>query len=125
MPHPRHTYDAAGSYVVTLLAANAVATDTAAGLVLAVPAPTAAFTYNVADLGVSFTNASAFANAFLWDFGDGSTSTERHPQHTYAAAGTYTVTLAATGPCGTAVAALPITVGGAPYRVFLPLVRRE
>jgi uncharacterized repeat protein (TIGR01451 family) len=126
LTHPSHTYDTSGNYVVTLLASNAVTSDTAAGLVIVLPTPTAAFTYTVNDLGVAFTNASVFANAFLWDFGDGGTSTERNPQHTYAAAGTYSVTLEATGPCGSAVAAMPVAVGEtAPYRVFLPLVIRE
>lgn len=30
---------------------------------------------------------------WLWDFGDGTTSTEQHPQHSYQDAGTYTVTI--------------------------------
>ena len=125
LTHPSHTYDTAGRYVVTLLASNAMTTDTAAGLVFVLPPPTAAFTHSVSGLGVSLTNASAFANTFLWDFGDGGTSTDRNPQHTYAGAGTYTVTLEATGPCGSTVAAMPVTVGEtAPFRVFLPVVTR-
>lgn len=36
----------------------------------------------------------------LWDFGDGSTSTEQHPQHTYTETGAYTVTLTVTGDEG-------------------------
>lgn len=44
---------------------------------------------------VNFTNTSTFANNYLWDFGDGTTSTEINPQHTYAANGDYTVTLQA------------------------------
>lgn len=32
-------------------------------------------------------------NTYLWDFGDGTTSTEENPAHTYEAEGTYTVTL--------------------------------
>lgn len=37
---------------------------------------------------------------FLWDFGDGTTSTQRHPEHTYTDGGIYTVTLIATLPGG-------------------------
>ncbi len=45
-----------------------------------------------------FTNMStASAQSFEWNFGDGTTSTERHPMHIYTAAGTYTVTLTARG----------------------------
>ncbi len=37
---------------------------------------------------------------WLWDFGDGETSTERNPTHTYKNPGTYTVTLKVIGPAG-------------------------
>jgi len=39
--------------------------------------------------------------AWLWDFGDGKTSTEQNPIHKYAENGTYTITLKVTGPGGT------------------------
>lgn len=35
---------------------------------------------------------------FYWDFGDGGSSTEKHPQYTYTTQGTYTVTLTVTSP---------------------------
>ena len=38
---------------------------------------------------------------WVWDFGDGQSSKEKHPAHTYENAGVYTVTLAVTGPTGT------------------------
>lgn len=38
--------------------------------------------------------------SWLWDFGDGKTSTERHPQHVYAKPGEYVVTLTVDGPKG-------------------------
>lgn len=42
---------------------------------------------------VEFNNTSTGAFGFLWDFGDGSTSTEVSPTHVYTEAGTYTVQL--------------------------------
>ncbi len=42
---------------------------------------------------VSFTNTSEAFDSLLWDFGDGATSTEINPIHTYAMSGFYTVTL--------------------------------
>lgn len=54
-----------------------------------------------APLSVSFTNTSSgsFTNT-SWVFGDGSTSTESNPTHTYYQAGTYTVSLTVSGNLG-------------------------
>ncbi len=38
--------------------------------------------------------------SWKWDFGDGTTSTEQHPSHTYEKAGKYIVTLFIEGPEG-------------------------
>ena len=40
--------------------------------------------------------------SWKWDFGDGKTSTEQHPVHTYEKAGEYVVTLYVEGPDGKA-----------------------
>ena len=65
-----------------------------------VPKPSADFFTDVtegdAPLTVYFTDLSENATSWTWDFGDGTTSTDQHPSHTYDAAGTYTVTLVAT-----------------------------
>ena len=54
----------------------------------------------IAPLTVVFTNTSTpNTTGWEWDFGDGTTSTERDPgAHTYAEPGVYTVTLRATSP---------------------------
>jgi len=50
---------------------------------------------------VNFTNNSVNANSYLWDFGDGTTSTETNPSHTYTSLGNYNVILTANaGACG-------------------------
>jgi PKD repeat protein len=49
---------------------------------------------------VTFTNASLNADTYSWDFGDVESSTEMSPSHTYAADGTYDVTLTATNSGG-------------------------
>ena len=53
-------------------------------------------------LTVHFTDASVVtgATAWLWQFGDGGTSAERNPDHTYTQDGTYTVRLTVTGSSG-------------------------
>ncbi|WP_161787140.1 GEVED domain-containing protein [Hymenobacter sp. IS2118] len=68
-------------------------------------APAAAFTTDglLTCTGcVQFTDASQnLPTSWLWDFGDGTSSTERSPRHCYATAGTYRVSLQATNAAGT------------------------
>ena len=66
--------------------------------------PTAAWSHSCEDLSCSFTDQSADVDgqivSWLWDFGDGTTSTDQNPSHTYAAAGSYTCTLTVTDDQG-------------------------
>lgn len=48
----------------------------------------------------SFVNEAGSAQSFLWKFGDGATSTEVNPTHTYTTVGSYDVELIATNPNG-------------------------
>ncbi|MBB3083226.1 PKD domain-containing protein [Geodermatophilus sabuli] len=73
-------------------------------------APTASFTTSVtsgqAPLPVQFTDTSSGTpTSWAWDFGDGTTATTQNPAHTYAAPGTYTVTLAVTNAAGSSTPA--------------------
>ncbi len=49
---------------------------------------------------ITFTNVSQNATSYIWDFGDGTTSSQFNTSHTYNAAGTYTLKLTAIGPTG-------------------------
>ena len=49
-------------------------------------------------LTVTFDNTSIGADQFLWEFGDGITSTLAAPTHVYTIAGNFTVTLKAANP---------------------------
>ncbi|HMS97497.1 MAG TPA: peptidylprolyl isomerase [Saprospiraceae bacterium] len=51
---------------------------------------------NTAPAKVNFDNQSKKAETYLWDFGDGTTSTEISPKHKYITSGKYTVKLTAT-----------------------------
>jgi PKD repeat protein len=102
----------AGTYSVTVV--NSVTGCTAADdIVLSIAAaPAASFTALEASLTVNFTDASTAATSWSWDFGDTNTSTLEDPSHTYTASGVYTVTLTVTGPCGTDVFTMDVTVIG-------------
>ncbi|MCF8465380.1 MAG: M4 family metallopeptidase [Flavobacteriales bacterium] len=65
---------------------------------------TASLTSNCqAPATISFSNLSVNGSSFVWNFGDGNTSTDVNPTHTYSAFGNYTVSLAVDGDnCGTA-----------------------
>jgi hypothetical protein len=67
--------------------------------------PTAGFTFTSDQLVTAFTSTSTDAETtdatllhYNWDFGDGMTGTDQNPMHTYAAAGSYTVTLEVVDP---------------------------
>ena len=60
------------------------------------------FSDSISGSTVVFTDMSTLnPSSWLWDFGDGNTSTQQNPVHTYATGGTYTVCLTATNACGT------------------------
>jgi len=78
-------------------------------------APVAAFTYEVNGMDVVFTDTSTNdPTAWAWDFGDGSTSEEQNPTHSYAADGTYTVSLTATNAVGSNTYTEDITIASGP-----------
>lgn len=100
--NPTHTYAAAGNYTVTLyvFSDKGCVSATTNRQVVVNPLPQAAFTVTpptCVNGSVSFLDASQ-ANAgnlvkWDWKFGDAGTSNVQNPTHTYAATGTYTVTL--------------------------------
>ncbi len=57
--------------------------------------------FGAVPLTVQFSDSSkGFINSWLWNFGDGQTSNEQNPSHTYNQSGTFTVSLKVTGPDG-------------------------
>jgi hypothetical protein len=72
-------------------------------------------------LQVQFTDASTgVINSWLWNFGDGATSTEQSPSHTYTLAKSYKVSLTVTGPSGssTSTAAIKVSKWPKPKAAF-------
>jgi len=98
--NPTHTYAAGGTYSVTETVTDSgngsTSSKTSAVTVSASGGtPTANFTYTISGLTVNFTDTSTDSGGTIgmhsWNFGDGSTSTAANPSHTYASAGTYSV----------------------------------
>lgn len=114
--NPLHDYPAPGTYTACLTASNTygshtfcrqVTVDTLPDPVLPVPA----FTWDAVELEVSFTNNSSNSpDSFLWEFGDGDTSTEANPVHTYPAPDSYNTCLTASNADGSNTLCQLVTV---------------
>ena len=106
--NPVHIFASPDAYTVTLTVVGPGGASSArmgiTALALPLP-PLARFDVDQAEgpvpLTVRFTNLSDRATSYLWDFDDGSSSTQVSPTHTFGAVGEYTVRLVATGPGGT------------------------
>jgi PKD repeat protein len=63
--------------------------------------PAAGFdTYTAIGNEVTLTNTTTNGISYVWDFGDGTTSTSANPTHIYSTVGSYNITLTATGYAG-------------------------
>jgi large repetitive protein len=109
--NPSHGYTASGTYSVTLTVTDDDGSSdiTSNQVTATAPAPSnasprAEFAVSCADLTCSFTDQSTDSDGSVtswhWDFGDGSTSTQRNPSRRYATAGQYSVTLQVTDDDG-------------------------
>lgn len=98
-----HTYAAAGTYTVTLTVTDSTGKTGTVSHDVSVMAPhgppTAVIDSSANGLTVAFDGTGSTATdgetiaAYDWDFGDGATATTARPNHAYAQAGSYTVTL--------------------------------
>ncbi len=100
--NPTFTYTTTGYYDITLTATGPGGTDTEVQTIYVnidtVPAAAytpSASTVDISNAFVTFTNASQHANGYLWDFADGSISTDVSPWHQFNAVGSYDVMLVA------------------------------
>lgn len=114
LENPAHSYTDTGYFTVRLIATNNGCPDTMTKVNYVHILPPIARFASTADcnnrLRFSFTDQSVVNPAvapltWLWDFGDGTTSTQQNPTHTYAALGSYNVRLTVTnGSCTHSVA---------------------
>ena len=119
--NPVVTYTQKGTYAVTLIVSNVEGSDTLTNLqaVIAKDIPSVNFDFAITDLMVEFTNLSVnAAGGYVWNFGDGETSTAINPVHTYLTQGFFVVTLTALNSCGETTLMQTVSTGDLPLALF-------
>lgn len=124
--NPIHQYNTPGTYNVQLLAyaAGCSKPDTFVLPVTPPPIITPGFIQPpTCSLTQPFQDTSTFSNgqgvAWFWNFGDGGTSTQQNPTHTYPSSGTYNVTLIVTNNfnCSDTIV-VPVNIGAIPVAAW-------
>ncbi len=137
--NPGHTYATPGTYTATLTASNGVGNDQSSiqvkikGPDEPIDQPVAGFSSSSPDqLGQTtvFINTAqdggSLSVGYIWSFGDGTTSDEMHPLHTYEADGSYPVSLTITNTVGSDTFTDTVLIEPLPYNKFyLPLLLKN
>ncbi len=103
--NPSHAYNNPGTYTVKLVVNYNNCADSATKTIVINPSPSVNFSANntagcTLPFTVQFSNGTVGATSYLWDFGDGTTSTAINPTHTYTTANNFNVKLTATSAGG-------------------------
>ncbi len=106
--NPNYNYSATGIYTITLFTnPGSNCADTSFKVVTITNPPVASFNYTASLCSglVTFSNTSLNSSSFLWDFGNGQSSSLTNPMYTYNGQGTYTISLIAFpgSPCADTV----------------------
>lgn len=123
------SYNAIGNYPVTLIAEENGCSDTITNVVELYENPTASIEPIIAlgcdPMSVKFINTSSSASplTYLWEFSDGTTTTEMSPTHVFSPTGTYdyTLTINSTSKCvnnSQVISVASITVNPSPVASF-------
>ena len=113
LQNPLHNFADTGKFIVTVIVSNNSCKSVFKGNLLYIHPPIAAFkVINQCQFRFvkSFNDNSIGALTRIWDFGDGQTDTIPNPQHTYASAGIYSVSLFVTNGSCTSTATKTINV---------------
>ena len=107
-PSPTHVYNEAGEFGISLAVTSdkgCTTNNQAGGNVYVFQTPIIVFeadplSTSIVNPIVNFNNSSSFASDYIWNFGDGDTSTAENPSHTYQDTGTYRIWLVGTSGNG-------------------------
>ncbi|HRO41611.1 MAG TPA: PKD domain-containing protein [Flavipsychrobacter sp.] len=102
---PTHTYTTAGVYTVKLAIYDGPCGDSMTQQITVNPAPNVNFSFSPnqpcpAPTLIQFNNFTSGASSFAWNFGDGGTSSQTSPSHTYTSNNFFLVSLTATNNFG-------------------------
>ncbi|MEO0724788.1 MAG: PKD domain-containing protein, partial [Bacteroidota bacterium] len=121
--NPTVTYNTAGTYDVLLTVTNAAGmeTTTQEDLITIGTLPPASIdlTTEIGSLDVTVEAPNdPSIDSWSWDFGDGTTAMGSTAMHTYAASGTYIITLTTTNECGSNTDEVEVSILTAPTATF-------
>ncbi len=119
--NPVVTYNAPGVYGATLVATNAAGSNsiTQNAIIDVIDVPVPDFDMDVTGNFVVFMNSTLYGTSYSWNFGDGNSSTDANPFHTYTEDGSYSVLLTATNSCGSASTVKTVVIATPPTSSFI------
>ena len=119
LDNPIVVYDQAGIYSVELRAYSLSASDTLIfnDTIRVLESPAANFLFDVDDLELTTQNLSV-GDDYFWLFGDGNSSSEFEPDHSYDSPGNYEVILVVSNDCGSDTSRASLMIGSPPMADF-------
>ncbi|MFK7946682.1 MAG: PKD domain-containing protein [Saprospiraceae bacterium] len=118
--NPVHTYQDDGCFFVSFTATTpngCTSTVTSPNCIQVNDAPQASYTINSSNIACSIPHTVSFSgtsnlpgSTYLWDFGDGNTSTQQNPSHTYTSFGVFPVAFTAISAQGCSTTVVTDTV---------------
>jgi gliding motility-associated-like protein len=122
---PSHTYPAFGTYTVSLYAyASNGCSDTTQQVVTINPPPAPGMSYTATCEGVpaqfqaSLSGGNSGSPTWLWNFGNGATSTQQNPTYTFPSWGSFPVSLSVTNNGCTTTITQNVSISPAPVIAF-------
>lgn len=122
---PTHVYGATGVYTVslTVTTADGSYTETKSNYISIINGPVTNFNWGrPGEYTYAFVDQTInYPTIWQWEFGDGSTSTEQDPVHTYAGYGVYQVNLTTSNRAGSSATSKELNISLMPTNIISPV----